>query len=553
MTKLECNRPTGLLAAWTVSVFLASPLAGKETAATPDIVVYGATPAGIAAAVGAAREGKAVTLVEPLPQAGGVMSGGLSFSDSNQTAREALGGIFEEFHLKVEKHYHDQGTTLPYSVKLKDNRPWTYEPHVAEKIFNEMLTEAGVTLRLEETLTTAICEAGRIKEIRTDKGQQYPAKVFVDASYEGDLMAAAGVSYRVGREGRDEFDEPLAGARYPKKPIENVKVLDDAGKPLPLITATDKTPEGQGDKRIMTYSFRFCFSRDPENQVPFRKPEWYDAARYELFGRYLEAHPDLRKAFDLYVLPNNKLDGNNGIGLQMSLGLVDENAEYPDATPQRRREIWQKHRLYSEGLFYFLKTDKRVPAEIQRVMSRIGYAKDEFVKFGHFPPVLYVREARRMEGAYFLTEHDILTSITKTDSIGVGSFPIDSHDCQRIALGDGGFITEGTIFPKRLKPREIGQPHQLPYRAITPRAEQCSNLLVPVCLSASHVALSSVRVEPTWIVLGHSAGIAAALAVEENKAVQKLDYPALAARLKKQGQILDMDGIDFNRPARTEK
>lgn len=503
-----------------------------------DVVVYGATPAGVTAAVAAGREGKRTVLVEPLPIAGGMMSGGLSFSDSNQMAREALGGIFEEFHLRVEKHYTDQGITLPYKVSEKDNRPWTYEPHVAEHTFLQLLNEAGVKVALNETLQRMRRKGTALQSLRTFSGKTFTGKIFIDASYEGDLMAAAGVRYRVGRENRTEFNEPLAGAVYPKKPV-TLDVYDRQRKPLLYISATQKSPEGQGDKLIMTYSFRFCFSTDPANRIPFVRPEKYDPAEYELVRRYLKAYPDTERLIDLYPLPGNKLDGNNGIGLQLSIGLVGLNAAYPDASPRERQVIWNKHTQYCKGLFYFLTTDPAVPAKIREKMQELGYAKDEFEKFDHFPPVLYVREARRMEGAYFLTEKDILQEVQKPDPIGIGSFPVDSHDCQRIATGEG-FINEGTIFPRHLKTRRIGRPYQLPYRAITPKAGECSNLLVPVCLSASHVAFSSVRVEPAWMVLGQSAGIAAALAIDEGVAVQQVDYTKLAVRLEKSRQVLQL-------------
>lgn len=503
-----------------------------------DVVVYGATPAGVAAAVAAGREGKRAVLIEPLPIAGGMMSGGLSFSDSNQMAREALKGIFEEFHLRVENHYTGKGVKLPYSVSIKDNRPWTYEPHVAERIFHQMLDEAGVTVMLGETLRRVKRKGTAIRSLRTLSGKTFSGKMFIDASYEGDLMAAAGVKYRVGRESRDEFSEPLAGAIYPKKPVK-LDVYDAQGKPLPYISTTRQAPEGQGDNMIMTYSFRFCFTRDPANRVPFTKPDHYDPAAYELIRRYLKAYPDTERLIDLYPLPGNKLDGNNGIGLQLSIGLVGLNAGYPDGSARQRQAIWDAHTEYCKGLFHFLTTDPDIPEKIRKQMDGLGYAKDEFTSFGHFPPVLYVREARRMEGAYFLTEKDILHDLAKPDSIGIGSFPIDSHDCQRIATEDG-FINEGTIFPKHLKTRKIGPPYQMPYRAITPKAAECSNLLVPVCLSSSHVAFSSVRVEPAWIVLGQSAGIAAALAIEEGVTVQQLDYAKLAARLEKAGQELKL-------------
>lgn len=507
-----------------------------------DVVVYGATPAGIAAAVAAGREGKRTVLVEPLLIAGGMMSGGLSFSDSNQMAREALRGIFEEFHLRVEKHYKDKGVQLPYEVGVKDNRPWTYEPHVAENIFLAMLQEAGVTLVLGETLQRVRKKGKALQWLRTASGKTFAGKVFIDTTYEGDLMAAAGVKFRVGREGRSEFNEALAGAAYPKKPVK-LNVYDAQGKPLPYISATKRPPEGQGDDLIMTYSFRFCFSTDPANQVPFTKPDNYDPAEYELVRRFLKAYPETERLIDLYQLPGNKFDGNNGIGLQLSIGLVGLNAEYPNGSASRRKAIWDAHTEYCKGLFYFLCTDPAVPEHIRSKMKGLGYAKDEFAKFGHFPPVLYVREGRRMEGAYFLTEKDILHDVEKPDSIGIGSFPVDSHDCQRIATEDG-FINEGTIFPKRLGNRKIGRPYQMPYRAITPKAEQCTNLLVPVCLSSSHVAFSSVRVEPAWIVLGQSAGIAAAEAIDEGATVQQVDYKKLAARLEKSGQQLNIPVVD---------
>ncbi len=533
-----------LLSICTAPALQAADAVTTSTASSRfDIVVYGGTPAGIAAAVAAARDGKSVAIVEQLEIVGGMMSGGLSFSDSNQTARETLGGIFEEFHLAVEKHYTDQGTTLPYSVSDKlSNKPWTYEPHVAEKTFRDMLNTAGVKVHLGEALASVQMEDQAIRSITTRSGQKFSAGVFIDASYEGDLLAAAGVSYRVGRESSSQHNESLAGARYPKKPVD-VSPLGDDGKPLPFINETEKSAEGQGDDRIMAYSFRFCFSRDPANQVPFTRPADYDPARYELFRRYFKATPDVPRAFDLYRLPNNKLDGNNGIGLQLSLAFVGESAAYPEASYEERQRIWQAHRSYSEGFFYFLKTDDSVPQHIRKTIDKIGYAKDEFEKFGHFPPVLYVREARRMEGAYFLTQADILENTTKTDCIAIGSFPIDSHDCQRIAIGNGSFLNEGTIYPKRLETRKIGQPHQLPYRAITPKAEQCENLLVPVCLSASHVALSSVRVEPTWIVLGQSAGIAASLAIDEKVPVQQVEYAKLKQRLIDAGQVLELPAL----------
>ncbi|MBZ4189438.1 FAD-dependent oxidoreductase [Niabella beijingensis] len=502
-----------------------------------DIVVYGATPAGITAAVAAAREGRSVALIEPLAIAGGMMSGGLAFSDSNQMFRSMLGGLFEEFHQRVEKVYADRGIVLNYRVQEKDTRHWTYEPHVAELVFNGLLKEAGVQVFLNETLTTVTTRRKAIEQLKTTSGKSYKGTVFIDASYEGDLMAAAKVSYRVGRESREEFGESLAGAAYPKQAVAAM-ALNAQQKPLPLISGTTLPAAGAGDHRIMTYSFRLCLSEDPANSVPFTAPEGYDADRYELFRRYYRIAPESGIPLDLYPIPGNKLDGNNGIGRQLSSGLVGENWDYPDAGPQRRKEIWKQHVTYTQGLLYFLMTDPAVPEAVRMRMKKMGYAKDEFALYDHFPPVLYVREARRMEGAYFLTQKDILENKEKPDPIGVGSFPIDSHDCQRIATPGGGFINEGTIFPAETRVGARGIAYQIPYRCMLPKAEECTNLLVPVCASSSHVAFSSLRVEPAWMVMGESAGIAAAVAVENRVTVQKVDTTQLATRLKAKGQVL---------------
>lgn len=504
-----------------------------------DVIVYGATPAGVTAAVAAAREGRTVLLVEPLPLVGGMMSGGLSFSDSNQMLREALGGLFEEFHKRVEAYYTARGIVLPYKVSEKDSKHWTYEPHVAELVFNTMLKEAGVEVALQQTLKQTRMTGKTIRALRMYSGKVFSGKVFIDASYEGDLMAAAKVQYRIGRESRAELGESFAGAVYQKKAV-GVSALDEQGRPLPLISGTAVTPEGEGDKRIMTYSFRLCLSTDSANRVPFSRPAGYDADRYELFRRFYNTSPKTGIPFDMYPIPGNKLDGNNGIGSQLSLGLVGENWDYPDASPRQREVIWAKHRHYTEGLLYFLMTDAGVPEEVRNRMKNMGYAKDEFAAFRHFPPVLYVREARRMVGEYFLTQADILENREKPDAIAVASFPIDSHDCQRISTPGGGFINEGTIFPAKTRINGKGIPYQVPYRSIIPKASECTNLLVPVCISSSHVAFSSIRVEPAWMVLGESAGIAAAVALENGGSVHKVDPAVLARRLKTKGQVLSL-------------
>ena len=512
------------------------------------MVVYGATPAGVCAAVGAAREGAKVVLAEPTQHIGGVNTGGLCFSDSNQTVRSLLGGLFEEFHQRMESDYVSRGVKLSYTVSEKDSKPWTYEPHVAAKTTADLLREAGVRVLPGEVLKEAPHEGGRISRVVTAKGDVLIARVFVDATYEGDLMAAAGVAWTMGREGRAEYHESLAGRQFPKKPMP-ISGLDAKGAPLPLITGTDAGPEEEGDRRVMTYSFRLCITADEANRVPFPEPEHYDPARFEAVRRYFTADPKAPLLWDLYPLPGNKADANNGIGKQFSMGIIGGGNTWCEASQEERGRIWEEHKQYTLELYRFLTTDEAVPQALRENLARYGLCKDEFPTTGHWSPQLYVREGRRMRGATVLTQADIQTSSTKTDSIAMGSFPIDSHDCQRIAREDKEVINEGTIFPVRVPGTRHGSVYQIPLSCITPKKAECANLLVPVALSATHVAYCSVRVEPTWMVIGHSAGIAAALAAKQPMAVQDLDYQALKARLLAQKQVLSALGSDA-RPAR---
>lgn len=513
-----------------------------------DVVVFGGTPAGVTAAVGAAREGASVALLEPQEIIGGMMSGGLSFSDSNQTDRRTLRGLFEEIHLRIEADYRERGVTLPYRVEVKDQSKWTYEPHVAEKVFHDLLKEAGVRVYPGERLERVTKEGGRIVSLTT-QNRTVRGKIFVDATYEGDLLPAAGVSFRLGRESREEFGESLAGKQFPKKPVLGVDVRDASGNLLPLMTAESAGDEASGDAGVMVYSYRLCLTKDPANRVAIEAPANYDPARYELVRRFVAAHPPRRLLFDLYELPGDKSDGNNSIGGQISIGLVGASAAWCDASYEERERIRQEHREYTQGLLWIMATDPAMPPALREEMRAWGYAKDEFAKWDHFPPVLYVREGRRLQGEYVLTQRDVLETTTKDDSIAVSSFPIDSHDVQRVPTENGkGFLNEGTIFPNRL-PNGFGQPHQIPYRSIVPKRDECTNLLVPVGVSSTHVAMSSIRVEPTWMTIGHSAGIAAALAAKSDFVVQDLPYAKLRDRLLAQGQALELLPIPEIAPA----
>lgn len=523
--------------------FLASLLLAAtcvHSATETDVVVYGATPGGFCAAIAAAREGVSVILLEPTDHVGGVNTGGLCFSDSNQTVRSTVRGLFEEWHERVERDYQQRGVTLPYLVATKDSAHWTYEPHVAMKVTQAMLDEAGVKVLTKQPLRSVTKDGARITRVTTSHGE-FTAAVFVDATYEGDLMAASGVRWTIGREGRVEYGEPLAGKQYPKRRM-NISGRDAEGKLLPLITTDDAGHDADGDSKVMVYSFRLCLTKEAANRVPFPAPTHYDPARFEVVRRYFvnEKRPIL--LWDLYPLPGNKFDANNGIGKQFSMGLVGACNGWCEADEAGREKIWEAHKQYTLEMYHFLTTDAAVPERLRKEMSELGLCKDEFTGYGHWSPQLYVREGRRMKGAYVISQKDIMDQPEKPDAIVVSSFPIDSHDCQRVATKEA-VINEGTIMPVRMQGRPHGYPYHVPYRAITPLDGECSNLLVPVALSATHVAYASIRVEPTWMILGQSAGIAAALSAKQNLPVQRLPYPALRERLVAQKQVLTLPAL----------
>jgi hypothetical protein len=422
-------------------------------------------------------------------------------------------------------------------VSEKDHKHWTYEPHVAAKITQQMLDEAGVKVMTRQVLKSAIKDGTRITKLITSGGE-FEAKMFIDATYEGDLMAAAGVSWTIGREGRKAFGESLAGKQYPKQKMA-MSGLGADGKPLPFITTTNAGPDEDGDKNVMIYSFRLCVTKDSANRVPFPKPAHYDPVRFEVLRRYFAQEKRPHLLWDLYPLPGNKFDANNGIGKQFSMGLMGACNGWSEADEAGRATIWEAHKQYTLEMHHFLSTDSAVPAAIREEYAQIGLCRDEFADYDHWSPQLYVREGRRMIGASIVSQKDIMEEPKKDDAIVVSSFPIDSHDCQRV--GTAKFvINEGTIMPVHVPGRKHGYAYHIPYRAITPKAAECANLLVPVALSCTHVGISSIRVEPTWMILGQSAGIAAALSAKQNLAVQNLPYPALRERLLAQKQVLDL-------------
>jgi len=527
-----------------IGLLFAVILSGEFTEASDetrsaDVIVYGSTPGGFCAAIAAAREGASVILLEPTDHVGAMNTGGLSHCDSNQMVRSTLMGLFDEWHTRVVKDYTDRGLKAPYNPAKKDQSRWTFEPHVAMRVTMQMLDETGVKVLTERYLKSVAKDGPRITSLVTTNGT-FTARVFVDGTYEGDLMAAAGVDWTIGREGREEYGESLAGKQYLKRKM-NINGFDDEGKLLPLVTTDDAGDKEAGDKNIMTYSFRLCLTADPKNRVPMPKPAHYDPARFEIVRRALKAG-EKRVGFDLYSLPGRKLDGNNSIGGQFSIGLIGGGIDWHSADEAGRKKIWEAHKQYTLEFIHFLTTDPTVPKGMRNRYAKLGLCKDEFASYDHFSPALYVRESRRMKGLYVIRQKDILESPEKHDPIAISSFPIDSHDCQRVALKDGGVINEGTIFPVRRIPGQ-GYAYHVPYRSILPKPEQCDNLLVPVALSCTHVGISSLRIEGAWMVIGQGAGIAAALAAKDDVAVQKLEYAKLRERLLAQKQVLDLPDV----------
>ena len=485
------------------------------------------------AAVAAGREGLSVALLEPTSHLGGMATGGLSLSDIGR--REVIGGLPLEFYWRVGQYYGIE--------RYGELVSWYPEPHVALEIMEQMLAASHVTVLLRHRLLEkkGVNKVGsRITGIYVENGASYAAKVFIDATYEGDLISQAGVSYTWGREGSSQYDEPLAGVRA-ESPMHQFKVrltpYDSTGRILPEIDPGPMGTPGAADKKVQSYNFRLCFSSDPANQTPFPRPESYNPARYELLARLLKARleqeghaPALKSVLLIGLIPNNKADINNNGAF--STDFIGGSWAYPEVTYTERAKIWQAHYDYTAGFLYFLAHDPQVPRALQEEINHWGLAKDEFIDTANWPPQLYVREARRMIGEYVMTQKDVQTEIVKPDPIGMGSYSIDSHHAQRVVSSEGFVVNEGdTEIP--------GPPYQIPYRILVPRRQEVQNLLVPVCVSASHIAYGSLRMEPQYMIMGEAAGVAAKMAIANNQAVQDIGTAELTKRLKEQGVILE--------------
>ncbi|MEV4885525.1 FAD-dependent oxidoreductase [Chitinophaga ginsengisegetis] len=517
-----------------------------------DVIIYGGTSAAIVAAVQAHKMGKTVIVVSPDKHVGGLSSGGLGFTDTGN--KSVIGGLARDFYHRIWLHYQqpaawkwqqqaeygNKGQGTP-AMDGAERTMWIFEPHVAEQVFEDYIRENNLKIYRNEWLDRkqgVKKEGGKIVAITTLSGQTYSGKVFIDATYEGDLMAAAGVSYTVGREAVATYGESWNGVQtgvlhhghYFKQNISPYRIAGDATSGLlPRVSGEDPGEKGAADKKIQAYCFRMCLTDKPANRIPFPKPEGYDPTQYELLTRVLDSGwNEVFNKFD--PIPNHKTDVNNHG--PFSFDNIGMNYDYPEATYERRKEIIHEHEVYQQGLLYFLANDARVPAAIQHRMQTWGLSADEFRDNHNWPHQLYVREARRMKGVHVMTQQSVLGESAVPQSIGMGSYTLDAHNAQRYVKKDGYVQNEGDIGV------DIKEPYQVSYGSILPQRAECSNLLVPVCMSASHIAYGSIRMEPVFMILGQSAATAAALAIDGNKAVQEVDYGQLKAQLEKDHQRL---------------
>lgn len=520
--------PLVLRVTLSICFFILTPLLKAEVKQA-DVIVYGGTAGGVMAGIAATKQGANVLILEPGNHVGGMLTSGLGRTDMDRQ-QHVIGGLSLEFFRRVGAHY-------------GKGAGWMFEPHVAEKVMNAMLAEHDVTMLFGKSLDSVVKENGRIRSLKTTDGDDYVANVFIDASYEGDLMAKAGVSYTFGREGKERYQESLAGRReiLRGKHQLNHKISPfKDGKLLPHITAEeDLAPVGAGDGKIQSYCFRLCLTDVPENRISIEKPEGYDPARYELLRRCFEVDGEkVVGSLGIKKMPNGKSDVNSGWGI--SLNLLGANQDYPDATPKRRKEIWDEHMSWTHGMVYYLQNDPSVPVNTRKFYREWGLCKDEFTDNGGWPHQLYIREARRMLGEHVLTQHDLMTQHRKYDCIGIAGYNIDIREVQWVALRTFYFpnVTDEVYMEGYLS--HPVEPWDIPYRAMLPRYSECQNLLVPVCISASTIAYASFRMEPQYMIAGQSAGVAAAIASEKVIPVHRVPMDALQEALIREGQIIKL-------------
>ena len=538
-----------------------------------DVVVYGGTSAGVTAAIQSSRMGKSVVLIEPGKRIGGLSTGGLGQTDIGN--KQAIGGISREFYQNIRKYY-EKPESWKWQKKSEyrdggqtrtgegEDAMWTFEPSAALKVYHDMISKENVTIVYQERLNRndgVVKNGDQIKSIGMENGAVYEGKMFIDATYEGDLMAAAGVTYTLGRESNEQYGETLNGVQanyfnitlrhtmsrnaYNHNFVSGVDPYvvkgDRSSGLLPYINDGGPGIDGTGDKKIQAYCFRMTLTDHPGNRIPFEKPEDYQELNYELLFRNYEAAPngDIDKMYTYgsivpwinSKMPNRKTDTNNQKGF--STDFIGQNYDYPEASYEERERIIEKHRSYQKGLMWTLAYHPRIPERVRNEVSRWGTCRDEYEREDGWQQQLYIREARRMVSDYIMTQHNCEALKVVEDPIGLAAYTMDSHNVQRYVDANGYVQNEGNVEAGGVKPFPIS------YRSIIPRAGEVSNLLVPVCLSASHIAFGSIRMEPVFMVLGQSAATAAALAIDNKVKLQELDYQTLRNVLLQDKQRLD--------------
>lgn len=537
-------------------LIFAEPVAGQEgsdTAPAYDLVVYGSTSGGVIAAIQAAKMNKSVLLINHATHIGGLTSSGLGATDSGKKA--VIGGLSQEFYQRIGWYY--KNGAIKEGMPSSQASQWNFEPKVAEAIYVDWLKAYDIPVvnaRLDRREGKGVTLDGkRIIAITMENGQTYRGKMFVDASYVGDLLAAAGVSHIVGREGNAKYNETLNGiqtaetvhhiftiggkmGKVPQDlPKENrVDPYVVAGDPgsglLPGVNPDAGGEDGDPDNRVQSYCYRLCFTNVEANMVPFAKPEGYDGKTYELLFRMFEAG-EKRIPWLPGMMPNGKTDTNNRWAVSMN--LIGGSDDYPEASYKRRREIEKEHEHWQRGLMWSLANHPRVPGHVRKEVSKWGYAKDEFVGNDNWPHMIYIRVARRMVSDYVMTEHDVMSHRTCGDSVGMGSYTMDSHNVQRYVAPGGWVQNEGNIESK------VPKPYSISYRSLIPKGGEIENLLTPTAVSSSHIAYGSIRMEPVFMILGQSAGTAAVMAIDGDTSVQAVPYNKLRKRLIADGQKLE--------------
>ncbi len=549
-----------------LSLFVNSSCQKWSNKDTYDLVIYGGTSAGIAAAIQAKRMGKSVVLIEQTSRIGGLTTGGLGQTDIGN--KEAIGGISREFYEGIKKYYNDPKNWKWQSpeeyidggqtkTEAGEASMWTFEPSAALSVFQELINKNEIDLDLNQKLdrkSGVVNKNGKISSIKMLSGKVYQGKMFIDATYEGDLMADAGISYAIGRESNQKYQETLNGVNTTLKDttmtgygswngtnhnfVDGVDPYIVKGDPasglLPTINPNGPGKDGDGDLNEQAYCFRMCLTDHPDNRIPFTKPVNYNETDYELLFRNYEAgeegFPWINSS-----MPNRKTDTNNRTGF--STDFIGQNYNYPEASYEERERIVEAHRQYQIGLMWTLAYHTRIPEHIRNEVSKWGMSKDEFERNDGWQKQLYIREARRMIGEYVMTQYNCEGLEKVTDVVGLAAYGMDSHNTQRYVNAEGFVKNEGNIEAK------VKEPYPISYRSIIPKKEECTNLLVPICVSASHIAFGSIRMEPVFMVLGQSAAMAACLSIDEQVGVQQLDYSLLKEQLVEGQQRLSWQAI----------